>query len=371
MAYLQRRRLTIDSDLDSQSTWRYKVPSLGAFTAFEIVVEAQREADRAVNASPISIEAEVTKLELLEGGTRPLISLTGPQVDAMNYWDFKVATPRKYRQLDAQWNDHHFFLMGGRNLYDREYGYDMARLGETYIELTHDMTAAVAEGFDEETAKVTLYAYQWMGDNIPFFTGYYRSRQLAYWTTSAADILKTIEIPHGNPIRRICLQSVTRASTLGGTVKEYEVVVNDGEYSPVHIKSAKDWVMGEVGEYGLENELSGLDFINQVAIVDLPLWFSYYQSGSAIGYADFLDALKIQGLITAPMKVYHAHAHGHEMIFTMRGWGFQKCLRIGFDHCDDGFDLLQTRGLGALDLVCTEANSSRGARVFVQDVLTY
>ena len=60
-----------------------------------------------------------------------------------------------------------------------------------------------------------------------------------------------------------------------------------------------------------------------------------------------------------------------ETSFISRGWGFQKCLRIGFDHFRDGSDLLQTRGMGALDLELTEAGSSRDCAVFVEDVVSY
>jgi len=371
MPYLQRRRLVIDTDLDAQSTWRYKLPAVGAFTAFMVVVEAQREAQRAVAASPISIDMEVTKIEILEGGTRPLISLTGQQIDALNYWDFGHPVARKYRQEDATWNGHTFFLMGGRSLYDQEYGYDMSRLGETYIEVTHDMIAAVAEGFDEETARLRIYGYQWMGDGVPLFKGYFRSRQLAYWTTSDTDIIKVIPIPVGNPVRRVAVQACTRASTLGGTVKEYELVVNDGEYSPVHIRSAADYVQAEVAEYDLENELGGIDYCLINTAMDLPFWFSYYQDVLVNPYG--LPSVWPRGpaFMTAPAYVIGNAATAGECTFTMRGWGFQKCLRIGFDHMHDGSDLLQTYGLGALDLICTEANSARAARVFVQDVLTY
>jgi len=46
-------------------------------------------------------------------------------------------------------------------------------------------------------------------------------------------------------------------------------------------------------------------------------------------------------------------------------------LRIGFDHEYDGFDLLDARAFGSLDLVLTEAAASCSGRVFVQDVLPY
>lgn len=371
MAYMQRRRLTVDSDISGDDPWRYKLPKVGKFTAIEIELVCNRYANRADNDLVYPLETQVSKIELLREATRPIISLTGEQLDAMNYWDLKRPNSRRYRQLADRDNIMTWFLMGGRSLYDREYGYDFSKLGEVYLEFDHALTADAAEKFDVSTSAITLYAWQWMGPGQPNFKGYFRSRQLAYWTTSAADTIKTIEIPVGNPIRRIAVQASTRATTLGGTLKELEVIVNDGEYSPVHIKSPMDFVMAEVSEYGLHNEIGGLDRLYCDSGHDLPYWFSYYQNGAVSGYAAVAIQPEIMSLLQIPATVAGVAGQYGEVVFGLRGWGFQKCLRIGFDHESDGFDLLPTAGLGALDLQCTENAASKAARCFVQDVITY
>jgi len=368
---MQRRRLTTESDISGTPTWRYKLPSVGKFTALEIFLSCQRENDRTLNTVVYPLETQVTKVELLEGSTRPLISLTGEQLDAADYWTLKRPNARRYRQADASANDMSFFLLPGRSMYDREYGYDFAKLGETYLEFTHTLTADTTDKFDVSTSILTLYAWQWMGPGTPNFKGYFRDRQLAYWTTAAANTLKTIEIPIGRPLRRIGVQAGTRASTLGGTVSEIEVVVNDGEYSPVHIKSPMNHTMAEVAEYGLHNQLGGIDYMVSTSEMDLPYWWSYIETvlATPYGYAGEMN-VEVHG-ITIPQRVKANTTGGQEVMFTTRGWGFQKALRIGFDHEPDGFDLLPTADLGALDLICTEAAASKAARVFVQDVINY
>jgi len=371
MPYMQRRRLTSISDLNDHATWRYKFPTTGLFTGFELVVQAPRLADPTDNEKAIDIAEECTKIEMLKGGSQAIISLTGRQLDALNYWDFKRPNARRYRQQAAKDNIMFFYLMGGRDLWDREYGFDMRKLGETYIELTHDMIADVTEGFDCSESTLELYAHQWMGANLPSFKGYFRSRQLGYWTCAGSGIVKTIPIPVGNPIRRVAFQAATRAQTIGGTATALELVVNDGEYSPVHIKSPMRYVMQEVSEYGLENELGGIGYIFEYSAHDVPQWFSYYQDGSTCGHTNADVLPHISALIQQPFRLGPNTTSYGEVVFKCKGWGFQKCLRMGFDHERDGFDLLPTRGLGALDLVVTEAGSSRDARVFVQDVISY
>lgn len=371
MSYMQRVRITKDTDLDDNTTWRYKLPSVGKYTAFQLKVESQRGNTRTLNTEVHPIESCISKVELLAGGARALFSLTGQQVDALNYWDFKRPNPRRYRQEDLTGNINHFFLTGGRDLYDRQYGWDMARLGETYLEYTYDLGEDDTDYFEADQHQVTLFGFRWMGPNEPNFSGYFRSRQLAAWTTSATDALKTIAIPVGSPVRRIAVQSKTRASTLGGAFSELEVRCNEGEYSPVIVKDMMAWTMAEAQEYGLNNEVGGIDYLVVSALSDAPYWWSYMQSVVAENYGvSGQPVINCHG-ITAPVRLQATTAVAGEVVFSVRGWGFQKCLRIGFDHDPDGVDLLDTRSLGSLDLLVTEANADRSAACFVQDIISY
>lgn len=371
MAYMQRHRLTKVSDLDAATTWRYKLPALGQYTAIEMRINCDRYQDRIDSDVVYPLEALVSKIEMLAGGARALYSLTGSQADAMSYWDFRRPTGRRYRQTAETENHMHFFLLGGRSLYDKEYGWDFAKLGETYLEYTYDLKDGLAEGFEANDHDISLYGWRWMGTGAPSFKGYFRSRQLAQWETSAAATLKTLSIPVGNPVRRICVQAKDRAITLGGTFSELEVRCNEGEYSPVIVKSMFDWTQSAVGEYDLNNEIGGIDFPQSGEWTDLPYWFSYYQTVHATNYQKYDNTVAVLGLITAPARLEQNSGADFEAVFSLRGYGFQKCLRIGFDHEHDGFDLLDTRALGSLDLLVTEAAQDKTAAMFVQDIISY
>lgn len=370
MPYMLRQRLTNKTSLEGTPTWRYKLPSLGRYTAIELAINANRYAARTDGAVVYPLETQISKIELLEGGSRALLSLTAAQIDASNYWDFKRPNPRRYRQQAATGNMLNLFLMGGRDLYDREYGFDFAKLDETYLEYTHSMATDAAEKFDVTDHEISVYGWRWMGPDAPSFRGYRRMRQIASWTTTGTGTLKTIEIPIGNPIRRIAVQATANDATLGGTVSKYELRVNDGEYSPVTIVSPLQWTMQEAAEYGLNNEVGGIEYLVSNATVEIPRWWSYYQTILAQNYGTTDIMRMVQALISLPAALIGAAGVAHEGIFTTRGWGFQKCLRIGFDHDYDGFDLLKTRGMGSLDLELTEV-TGKTAKVFVEDLLTY
>lgn len=371
MAYMQRTRILSDSDLDDNTTWRERLDLSGKVTAIEMRINCDRYATRAAIGEVHTLADCISKIELLKDATTPLISLTGEQLDAMNYWELGQPNARRYRQEASTGNDLVLFLMGGRGFYDREYGFDFDRLAKVYLEYTYDLNEGDAEYFKANDHDIKLYAWQWKGDGVPSFRGYFRSRQLDAWTTTASGAEHKVEIPAASPIRRVCVQAKTRTATLGGTFSSLELQVDKGAYSPVVIKSCMDWAMAEVSEYGLSNQVGGLDYIYCDSGHDLPYWFSYLQHANVSAYASIAVQPGMTALLSIPPTVAGVAGQYGEVVFELAGWGFQKCLRIGFDHEADGFDLLRVPPGKALDLVCTEAAASKVAACFVQDVISY
>jgi len=369
--YMLRQRILSTADLVDDSTFRFKLPSVGKFTAIQMTVNADRYADGADNDTCYPLESCIDKIELVAGGSKTLLSLTGKQLDAMNYWAFGKPTPRRHRNRANMDNMLNLYLLGGRNLYDQEYGWDLGKLPETYLEYTYDLSEGVAEYFKADTHDLKLYIWRWMGPGSPDFKGYFRSRQLAAWATTGASVIKTVGLPVGNPYRWVGVQAKTRGQTIGGTITEMELKVNNGEYSPVHIPSPMDFVMQEVAEYSLDNIISGMEYCVQDTIYDMPTYFSYYDSIDVTAYQHDPEDFWLYSMIGLPPRVEESGTSNMEYTFTQRGWGFQKCLRIGFDHLADGADLLYTRGMGALDLDLTEQTSGEDAAVFAQDIVAY
>ena len=369
--YMLRQRITSKTSLASTPTWRYKLPNHGKYTAIELVVDCNRYADRADADAVYPIETQVSKIELVEGGSKALLSLSASQLDALNYWQFGRPNARRYKASENGDNMLHLYILGGRSLYDTEYGFDFAKLAETYLEYTHSLSADVAELFDVSTHTVYLYGWRWMGPGEPDFKGYFRARQLATWTTTAADALKTVEIPTGNPYRLIGVQAKTVSTSVGGTVSKVELKVNNGEYSPVTIVSPMQYCMQEVAEYNLFNRVSGIDKCVGTDDTYLPPWWGYMDDIKA-GLYGTIGAYTLNLHSWAlPPRIRATGAGNPEVVFSLSGYAFQKCMRLGFDHLPDMSDLLHTRGMGALDLELTENAAAKAAAVFTQDVITY
>ena len=371
MPYMQRTRIMTASDLDDATTWRQRLDLSGKITALELRINCDRYAVRTLNTVVYTLLDCISRIELLQDATTPLLSLTGEQIDAMNYWDLKRPNARRYRQEAGTGNDIILFLMGGRSIYDKEYGWDFDRLSKVYLEYTYNLHEGSADYFKANDHDIKIYAYQWKGSDVPSFRGYMRSKQLDSWTTTATDAEHLVEVPPSNPIRRVCVQANTRTATIGGTFSKLELRVGKGAYSPVIINAPMDWAMAEVAEYGLHNEIGGLDYLVASTEMDLPYWFSYYEHIQAQNYGASGQPVINTHFITLPARLQATTAVAGEVSFSVKGWGFQKCLRVGFDHEYDGSDLLRVSSGQAIDLVCTEAAASKVAAAFVQDVVNY
>lgn len=369
--YLQRTRVLSDSDLDDNTTWRDRLDLSGQVVALEMRINCDRYATRASAATVYTLEDCISRIELLKDATTPLVSLTAEQLDAANYWDFGRPNARRYRQEASTGNDLVLFLLGGRSLYDTVYGWDFDRLQKVYLEYTYDLNEGDAEYFKANDHDLTIYAWQWKGEGVVPFRGYVRRKQLDAWTTTADGALHTVEIPASFPIRRICVQGKSDDTTLGGHFSDAEVRVDKGAFSPAIIKSPFDWAMQEVSEYGLQNIIGGIDYAVSTGENEIPRWWSYIEDIQATpyGYAGEIN-LEAHG-ITLPVRVKANSTGNQEFVFTVRGYGFQKCLRIGFDHFEDGRDLLRVPTGKALDLEVTEQAASKSLAVFVEDVVPY
>jgi len=361
----------MDSDLDDNTTWRDRLDLSGQVVALEMRINCDRYATRAASSTVYTLADCISRIELLKDATTPLISLTAEQLDAINYWDFKRPNARRYRQEASTGNDLILFLMGGRSLFDVEYGWDFDRLSKVYLEYTYDLNEGDAEYFKANDHDLKIYAWQWKGDGVTPFRGYIRRKQLDAWTTSADGAEHTVEIPAAYPIRRIGIQGKSDDTTLGGHFSDVDVRIDKGAYSPVIIKSPMDWVMQECAEYGLSNIIGGIDYAVSTGENEVPRWWSYIENviASPYGYAGEIN-LEVHG-ITLPVRIKANSTGNQEFTFTVRGWGFQKCLRIGFDHYEDGRDLLRVPSGKALDLVITEQAASKSMAVFVEDVVGY
>lgn len=369
--YMLRKRILTDSDLEDATTWKQDLPNTGSITALELVINADRHANRAVATVEPSLASCISRLEIISESTKKVISVTGPQLAFLNYLDFGRAPARVHRELADAENRLHLFLLGGRSLYDTEYGFDMAKLKNAFLNYTYDLQEGVAEYFKADTHDINVYEWMWMGSDAPKFKGYFKTRQVLAYTTTGADVVKTLPITPGLPLRRVIVRNKETDTAFGGVISDIELEVNNGEYSPAHIVTPQDWLRAQPFDYGLANQDVHQTYIVAAATDQdvLADWSNYeavvLQGGSPAAAA----ACAVPDLTATPPDI-QASVTGEANIFTV-GYGYQGCLLIGFDHFVNGEDLLHTAGMGALKLYLTEVAAGDDVAVVLQEVELY
>ncbi|GAI97563.1 unnamed protein product, partial [marine sediment metagenome] len=163
MPYMLRKRILTQAALADDATWKADLPDSGSITAFELRISCKRLADRQQHAVVYPLVDMISRVELIAESTRKVVSLTGRQMDYMNYLDFKRPNPRRHREVLDGGNDLVLYLMGGRSLYDREYGFDMAKLSDAFLNYTYDLSEGVAEYFVSGDHDITVYQWAWKG----------------------------------------------------------------------------------------------------------------------------------------------------------------------------------------------------------------
>lgn len=371
MPYMLRKRILTQNDLADDATWKADLPDSGAVTAFELRISCKRLADRQLHAVVYPLVDMISRVELIAESTKKVVSLTGRQQDFLNYLDFKRPNPRRHREVLNGGNDLVLYIMGGRSLYDREYGFDMAKLSNAFLNYTYNLHENTPEYFVANDHDITVYQWAWKGPDVPIFKGYFKSRQVLSYSTTGQYNIKELKITPGLPLRRIVVQKLTGTETLGGTWTDYELEVNNGEFSPVRITSAMDWCMQTVSDYGLLNRQTGKVYTHDVDGTPLlPNDFSYYDNIEATQFGVRVpDSVSIYTDISVPPRI-SIETVG-EANYTGWGWGYQGCLLIGFDHEDDGFDLLDTAGMSSLRLLLTEADTDLLGAVALQEIVLY
>lgn len=372
MSYMLRKRILTQSDLTDDTTWKIDLPDGGMITAFEVAIEATRKTDRVGAVACYPLVEMISGLEIIAESTKKIFSVSGRQADFINYLDFKRITERKHREQDAQYNNLSLFILGGRGLYDREYGFDMAKLKNAFLNYTYDLHEGDAYYFTDDSHDVNVYAWQWMGAGAPSFKGFFRTRQVLAYQTTGAGVINTLPITPGLPIRRIIVQAKDVDESLGGTWTRLELEINNGEYSPVVITSLANWVKSQVADYNLLNESHGhLWLASGGTRYYIPNEWAYFADGQATMYGIGAAAgdVSVEGF-TKPIRVRAAN-NSALVNYAIRGFGYQGCLNIGLDHLPDEAEALITRGLGSVKLLMTETESGNKGAVVLQEIELY
>ena len=371
MGYWLKKRLHTETAVDKDATYRYKLPTVGLFSAFSVRCQAQRYADRASTTTNQLLHDAITKVELLSEGTKVLKSLRAREIKALNLFDFRRVGDWQHGENADDYNIDTLYLLAGRHLQDKEFMFDMSKLSDPEIALTNALTEDTAEYWKADTLEYQIFGWRFMGSPAPVPRGYFRADERVYYTTSAADAEKIVDITIGKKIRRILFMGHTVGTTTRGHVKKMELEVNEGEFSPVTIDSPMEWTWQNILDYMLDCKVVKCVYLKAVDECEYTdLLMCYPQGVFVTPHVATADAsARVWDFANGLADIRCDVAYTHELV--AHGAGYLNSLLIGFDKEPDLSQMFDTAGMGKLKLILTETAASKVVSIVVEELITY
>jgi hypothetical protein len=369
--YWLRKLLHQETAVDANTTYRYKLPATGLFSAFSVRCQAQRYANRAATTTNQLLHDAITKVELLSEGTKVIKSLRAREIKALNLFDFRRVGDWQHGENADDFNIDTLYLLAGRHLQDKDYMFDMSRLIDPEIALTNALTEDNAEYWKANTLEYQIFGWRALGDPLPKPKGYFRADERVYYTTTAADAEKIVEITPGKKIRRILVMGHSVGTTTRGHIKKMELEVDEGVYSPVIIDNPMEWSWQNVLDYMLDTKVVKCVFLKAADQgEDCDVLMAYPQAIMVIPHVDTLDAsARVWDFNNGLAEIRCDEPGTHELV--AHGAGYLNSLLIGFDKAPDLADMLDATKMGKLKLILTEADPAKVVSVVVEEEILY
>jgi len=267
-------RLEKDKSVTQGATTTIDLPESGMLSA--IIVQIQGFNANGLTAIPLQrLIDHITKVEVTDGGTKTLESLTGIEQRASNFYRLGKTMPESFDHynLKKQWTS--FVILFGRKLYDKKYMLDLGVWDDVDLEITNDLTTTYMQ--DSVVVNVDLVMAHDMPAPPSYIKAYEWKKEIADKDTDWIDV----KIPTLDPIRRMMfmtqphLHATTGAPTNDPYSDSYIFELSYKEYSEqVFYHRPRDlYRMNKMIFGGVETALRGrpsttLYFDTQIAYVE-------------------------------------------------------------------------------------------------------
>ena len=170
--------------------------------------------------------ANISKIELVDGSD-VLFSLSGREVQALNFYDRKMAADNHLVAQTATWMRASFGIDFGRHLYDPELAFDPTKFTNPQLKITWDENVANTNCADNY---LTIQAHLF-DELTPSPTGFLMSKQV-YSYTPEANAYEYITLPTDYPFRRILFGSHQEYRTFTQMIAEVKLSEDNDKRIP-------------------------------------------------------------------------------------------------------------------------------------------
>lgn len=199
---LKRTRYFRQSDtFTANTTWREKLDVGGFVTGIWLEVTGTPVSGASLSTEATWLSDFLGKVEVSAGGARPIISVDWNDLVYFNYLDQGKHGPTWKRNYATLLQREMAFIPFGRHIWDTEFGLDMSKWDNVFLNITNSATSTYYTG--NLSLNVLLCQMDELTSGFP--RGYLRKEEFKKWTTVSAG-WEYSDLPSAYPFRGIHLQ---------------------------------------------------------------------------------------------------------------------------------------------------------------------
>ena len=138
--YWKHDRYYKGEQISNNSTWKQELPESGLLSAIMLRL-TMTNAAAIQNSNKARIIDHLNKIEVTDGGTKTMFSLTGQELKAQNFYMAGQVMPESAILYGNKTQRTTVLVPFGRHLYDTEYMLDMGAFDSVYLEISNDLSA--------------------------------------------------------------------------------------------------------------------------------------------------------------------------------------------------------------------------------------
>jgi len=303
----------------------------------------------------------VSKIELVDGSD-VLMSLSGMQAQALDFYDTKKPRPYELDYRNDLPDQEVFNFNFGRKLFDPELAFDPNRFSNPQLKVTHDKSLG---GSAPDAAKLTVIA-DVFDEKVPTPMGWLMAKEFFTYTPTASSY-KTIDLPDDYVLRKMLVQAMVAGYSFTDLVDELRIDENNLKKIPVDLNMFM-LMCSIMQDYPIYEELISFwnPNVGTYNVYVTPGEYAYL-SLNPVGAATPYMASEGSGGRTT---VYSAAAQVFRAI--SKGYMPHGCLPLAFGDQDDPANWYDITKIGALKMrLHHPATVSGSCNVILQQLRKY
>lgn len=290
--------------------------------------------------------AQISKVEIVDGSD-VLWSLSGSELEAKNFFDYKKEPPyfKEFRN-DVE-NYLVLDLLFGRKLWDKELALDPKRFRNPQLKITHNK-ASGGSAPDAATLEVVADVFDEMAVTP---MGWIMAKEFYTFTSAASNAHEYVDLPRDWPIKRMILQTKKDATWWENLVNNVKISEDNDKKIPIDIPGM-DLVQYAAEEYGLVKE----QFVGTAPGVSTYSWYVMPTDQNVALLSPYYDAMPIRQTSTYEAGGRIALVNTAVCTFNALAMGYvpHGCVPLDFGDQKEGMDWYDVTKKGSvkLDLYC-------------------